>query len=131
MCSSDLLDYMKELAAADPGDAGHQRGLAITYLAIADLLTGLGRNAMALPEYRRAIAISQALSASDPRKGETRIDLAHMYSHYGRTLQAMGRPTAAAAFEKAGFLFSEAAKLDPANANIAKGQAELTGEMRH
>lgn len=123
------LDYIEALSAADPGDTGHQRGLAVTRLAIADLLSRLGRNAAALPEYRRAIAISQALQASDPKKSETWIDLANMYSHLGRTLQAMGQPAAAAAFEKAGVLFNQAAKLDPANATISEGQAALRAQM--
>jgi tetratricopeptide (TPR) repeat protein len=123
------LGYIEALAAADPGDKGHQRSLAVTHLAIADLRSRLGRNAAALPEYRGAIAISQALEAADSKKGETQIDLANMYSHYGRTLQAMGQPAAAAVFEKAGVLFSQAAKLDPANATIAEGQAELRAQM--
>ena len=123
------LGYLEALAAADPGDKGHQRGLAVTRLAIADLLSRLGRNAAALPEYRRAIAISQALEAADSKKGETQIDLANMYSHYGRTLQAMGQPGAAAAFEKARVLFNQASKLDPANATISQGQAELRAEI--
>jgi non-specific serine/threonine protein kinase/serine/threonine-protein kinase len=123
------LGYIEALAAADPGDKGHQRGLAVTRLAIADLLSRLGRNAAALPEYRRAIDISQALEAADSKKGETQLDLANMYSHYGRTLQAMGQPAAAAAFEKAGVLFNQAAKLDPANAAISEGQAELRARM--
>jgi hypothetical protein len=55
--------------------------------------------------------------------------LANMYSHLGRTLQAMGQPAAAAALEKAGVLFKQAAKLDPANATISQGQAELRAEM--
>ena len=120
--------YIEALSAADPGDKGHQRGLAVTRLAIADMLSRLGRNAAALPEYRRAIAISQALDAADPMKSETRIDLANMYSHLGRTLQAMGQPSAAA-LEMAGVLFKQAAKLDPANATISEGQAELRAEM--
>ena len=89
----------------------------------------LGRNAAALPEFRWAIAISQALEAADSKKGETQIDLANMYSHYGRTLQAMGQPAAAAAFEKASVLFNQASKLDPANAAIAEGKAALRVQM--
>lgn len=45
-------------------------------------------------EYRRAIAIIQALETADPQKSDTWIDLANMYSHLGRTLQAMGQPAA-------------------------------------
>jgi tetratricopeptide (TPR) repeat protein/tRNA A-37 threonylcarbamoyl transferase component Bud32 len=123
------LGYIEALAVADPGDKGHQRGLAVTRLGIADLLSRLGRNAAALPEYRGAIAISQALDAADSKKGETQLDLANMYSHYGRTLQAMGQPLAATAFEKARVLFNQAARLDPANAAISEGQAALRAEM--
>jgi len=122
------LDYIEALSAADPGDKGHQRGLAVTRLAIADLLSRMGRNPAALLEYHKAIAISQALEASDHKKSETRIDLANMYSHLGRTLQAMGQP-AAATLEKAGVLFNQAARLDPANASISEGQAALRVQM--
>jgi hypothetical protein len=40
----------------------------------------------------------------------------------------MGQPSAAA-LEMAGVLFKQAAKLDPANATISEGQAELRAEM--
>lgn len=108
------LQYIEKLSNADPGDKGHRRGLAVTYLAIGDALPDRHQ---AAASYTKAIAISQALLAADPNKGETMVDLANMHAHLGIL---MHNPDSLA---KSRALFEEAIRRDPTNARYRREQA--------
>ncbi len=74
------LPITEQLSSKDPADTGYRRGIAITCLALADVLVRQKKPAKAERLYRRAIETSEALYTGDPKHVETTIDLLEMYS---------------------------------------------------
>jgi tetratricopeptide (TPR) repeat protein len=81
----------------------------------------------ALDNYNKAIAISEALLADDPNKGETRGDLANMYSHAGAIYLNSGDLDRAAQFlEKGRGFFEQTPVRDPNDVQMQRDQADLS-----
>jgi tetratricopeptide (TPR) repeat protein len=119
------LPFLEELAAADPGDKGHQRGIAVTYLTLGDILGGLHRTREAQASYRMAIVRSEGLLAADPHKIETTKDLARIYSHSGLLWLRSGKfAETRKALDRARELFDWSATVDPGDAQVAAGRSE-------
>jgi tetratricopeptide (TPR) repeat protein len=122
--------YIDKLSRADPGDKGHRRGLAITYLEMGDVLRQLRQTRQALDNYSKAIAISEALLADDPNKGETRADLANMYTHAGALYLNSGDLARAAHFlDKGRAFFRQSPLRDPDAVQMQRDQAELSARL--
>ena len=63
----DSLAIAERLAKADPGNAGWQRDLSVSYEKVGDVLMDQGNLPEALKAYRDSLAISRA-----PRQGRSR-----------------------------------------------------------
>jgi tetratricopeptide (TPR) repeat protein len=125
------LASIARLSAADPGDKGHRRGLAVTYLALADALAEL-KLGEAVENYEKAIAISQALLAGDPNKPETQDDLANMKTHLATWKAGSGSfAQAEELFSKARVLLEAAVRRDPGNTRTQGDLAEMYARIGH
>ena len=121
------LGLIQWLAEIDPGDRGHRRGVAITWLGLADAQAALGRRAEAERSYTRAIAESEQLLREDPQKLETTIDLGRMYTHLASMYLKDGSAAKArAAGEKGRRLLDTAAAQDPHDALVQRERAEAS-----
>ena len=76
----DGLIIAQRLAASDPGNAGWQRGLAVSYGKIADVAARKGARAEALDGFRRARDIVARLSRESPDNATLQNDL-KFYEH--------------------------------------------------
>ena len=71
------------LAQSDPGNAGWQRDLSVSYNKIGDVLVAQGNLPEALKAYRDGLAIRDRLAQSDPGNAGWQRDLAVSYAKLG------------------------------------------------
>jgi hypothetical protein len=62
----DSLAIAKRLATADPGNAGRQRDLSVSYNKVGGVLVAQGNLSEALQAYRDDLAIAERLAKTDP-----------------------------------------------------------------
>jgi len=122
--------YIDKLSGADPGDKGHRRGLAVTYLAMGDALQELKRNGQALEYYSKAIASAKPVSRRSKQRRNSRRFGEHEYPH-GHVVSQLrrrrqGRPNS---WRKAGSFFEETAQRDRNDAGMERDQAELYARL--
>ena len=92
----------ERLAKADPGNAGWQRDLSVSYEKVGDVLKDQGNLAEALKAYRDSLAIAERLAKADPGNADWQRDLSVSYDKVGDVLVAQGdsrraaKPTATA-----------------------------------
>ena len=111
------LAIAERLAAADPGNAGWQRDLAVSHNKVGDVLLAQGDAAGALAAYRASLAIAERLAAADPANADWQRDLAVSHSKVGDVLLAQGDLAGALAAYRASLAIAERlAAADPANA---------------
>ncbi|HKU25045.1 MAG TPA: protein kinase [Candidatus Sulfotelmatobacter sp.] len=102
------LDYLDSLSQEVKGDAALQRELAAAYQRIGDVQgqprqANLGDPAGAEASYRKALAIREALAASDPRNIEIRRELVPSYGKLSDLLRSMGDLRGAMAYSSKEF----------------------------
>jgi tetratricopeptide (TPR) repeat protein len=90
------------LAKADPGNAGWQRDLSVSFDKVGNVLEAQGNLPEALKSYRDSLAIRDRLAKSDPGNARWQRDLATSHERLGDIyLQQKKREEARQAFEQA------------------------------
>jgi tetratricopeptide (TPR) repeat protein len=92
---SDYKDAMAEvdgLAKSDPGNAGWQRDLSVSYDRVGDVLVAQGNLPEALKSYRDGLAIRDRLAKSDPGNAQWQRDLSVSYAKLAVVFQKTGAP---------------------------------------
>ena len=75
----DSLAIAERLAKADPGNAGWQRDLSVSYNKVGDVLKDQGNLPEALNAYRDSLAIAERLAKADPGNAQWQVDVAFAY----------------------------------------------------
>ena len=105
------------LAKSDPGNAGWQRDLSVSYDKVGDVQVAQGNLPAALTSYQAGLAIMDRLAKSDPGNAGWQDDLSVSYEHVGDVQVAMGNLPAALISYQASFAIRDnLAKSDPGNA---------------
>ena len=105
------------LAKSDPGNAGWQRDLSVSYEKVGDVQMAQGDLAGALKSYRDSLAIAERLAKSDPGNAGWQRDLSVSYNKVGDVQVAQGDLAGALQSYRAGLAIGERlAKSDPGNA---------------
>ena len=105
------------LAKADPGNAGWQRDLSVSYDKIGDVLVAQGNLPEALKSFRDGLAIADRLAKADPGNAGWQRDLSVSYDKIGDVLVAQGNlPEALKSFRDGLAIADRLAKADPGNA---------------
>ncbi|HRD65405.1 MAG TPA: tetratricopeptide repeat protein, partial [Candidatus Competibacter sp.] len=113
----DSLAIADRLAQADPGNAGWQRDLSVSYDRIGDVLVAQGSLPEALKAYRDSLAIADRLAQADPGNAGWQHDLSVSYEKIGDVLVAQGNLPAALKTYRDGLAIRERlAQADPGNA---------------
>ena len=84
------LSIRERLAKQDPGNAGWQRNLSISYETLGDVLRDQGDWAGALNSYRDSLAIMEQLTKQDPSNASWQSDLSNSYKRVGDVLRDQG-----------------------------------------
>ena len=87
---SSGLAIADRLAKADPGNAGWQRDLSVSYSKIGEVLVAQGNLPEALKTYRDSLAIADRLAKADPGNAGWQRDLSVSYAKVGDVLVAQG-----------------------------------------
>ncbi len=82
----DSLAIGERLAKADPGNAGWQRDLSVSYDKVGDVLVAQGNLPEALKAYRDSLAIRERLAKADPGNAGWQRDLSVSYNKVGDVL---------------------------------------------
>ena len=105
----DSLAIAERLAHADPGNAGWQRDLSVSYNKVGDVQAAQADLAGALASYRDGLAIRERLAQSDPSNAGWQRDLSVSYEKVGDVQVAQGdlagalSPTATASPSESGW----------------------------
>ena len=83
-------DIISRLAQSDPGNAGWQRDLSVSYEKVGDAGAAQGDLADALKSYRDSLAIRERLAQSDPGNAGWQHDLSVSYDKVGEVQTAQG-----------------------------------------
>jgi eukaryotic-like serine/threonine-protein kinase len=136
---------MADLLAGNPGNAGWQRDLSVSYIKVGDVQQAQGDLAAALKSYRDSLAISERLAQSDPSNAGWQRDLSVAYDNVGDVQQAQGDLAAALKSYQADLAISERlAQSDPGNAgwqsdlsvsyekvgDVQRAQGDLAGALK-
>jgi len=113
----DSLAIAERLAKADPGHAGWQHDLSLSYENIGDVLEAQGNLPDALTSYRDSLAIAERLANDDPGDAQRQRDLSLSYDNVGDVLEAQGNsPDALKAYRDGLGIRERLAGVDPSNA---------------
>jgi tetratricopeptide (TPR) repeat protein len=108
---------IKELAAADPGNAGWQRDLSVSWERIGDVRVAQGDLAGALDAYAACHAIAEKLAAADPGNAGWQRDLSVSWNRIGDVRVAQGDLAGALdAYTARHAIAEKLAAADPGNA---------------
>jgi tetratricopeptide (TPR) repeat protein len=109
---------MDRLATSDPGNAGWQRDLSMSYNSVGDVQVARGDLKAALKSYSDSLAIISRLATSDPGNAGWQRDLSVSYNKVGEVQEAQGDLTAALKSELDSLAIAERlATSDPGNAH--------------
>ena len=107
----------EQLLRTDPGNAGWQRGLSVSYDRIGDVLVAQGNLPEALKSFRDGLAIRDRLARADPGNAGWQRDLSVSYEKVGDVLVAQGNlPEALKSFRDGLAIAERLAHADPGNA---------------
>jgi tetratricopeptide (TPR) repeat protein len=120
----------ERIAKADPGNAGWQRDLSVSYVKIGDVLVAQGNLPEALKSFRASHDIFDRLAQADPGNAGWQRDLSVSYERIGDVLVAQGNlPEALKSFRDELAIRDRLAKADPGNAgwqsDLAVSHAKL------
>ncbi|MFZ1108439.1 MAG: TIR domain-containing protein [Rhodomicrobium sp.] len=106
-----------DVARSQPGNAGWQRDLSVSYIKVGDVLAAQGNLPEALKSFRDSLAIGDRLAKADPGNAEWQRDLSVSYDKVGDVLVAQGNlPEALKSFRDSLAIAGRLAKSDPGNA---------------
>ena len=110
-------DVMLGLAKQDPGNAGWQRDLSISYEKVGDVQSAQGDLASALKSYRDELAITEKLAKQDPSNAGWQRTLSISYEKVGDVQSAQGDLASALKSYRDSLAIAEKlAKQNPSNA---------------
>ena len=113
----DGLAIDDRLAKADPGNAGWQRNLGVSYERVGFVLVAQGNLPEALKSFREVLVIRDRLAKADPGNAGRQRALSVSYIKVGEVLVAQGNlPEALKFFRDARAIADRLAKADPGNA---------------
>jgi len=113
----DSLAIADRLAQADPGNAGWQRDLSVSYNKIGAVLVAQGNLLEALKSYRDSLAIADRLAQADLGNAGWQYDLGISNERIGDVLMAQGDLAGALkSYQAKQTIISRLAKADPGNA---------------
>ena len=75
-CSASFIDASGSPMGSDPGHAGWQRDLSVSYIKVGNVQVAQGDQSGALKSYRDSLAIRERLARSDPGNASWQRDLA-------------------------------------------------------
>ena len=105
------------LAKSDPGNAGWQRDLSVSYEKVGDVQVAQGNLGAALTSFQASLTIRERLAKSDPGNAGWQRDLSVSYNKVGDVQVAQGNLGAALTSYQASLTIRERlAKSDPGNA---------------
>jgi tetratricopeptide (TPR) repeat protein len=107
----------EQLLRTDPGNAGWQRGLSVSYDRVGDVLVAQGNLPEALKSFRDGLAIRERLARADPGNAGWQRGLSVSYDRIGDVLEAQGNlPEALKSFRDGLAIRDRLARADPGNA---------------
>ena len=113
----DSLAISDRLAKSDPGNAGWQRDLSVSYEKVGNVLVAQGDLGGALTSYRDSLAIRDRLAKSDPGNAGWQRDLSVSFNKVGDVLVAQGDLGGAlTSYRDSLAIRDRLAKSDPGNA---------------
>jgi len=122
------------LVKSNPGDAGWQRALSVSYNKVGDVQVAQGDLAGALKSYRDSLAIRDRLAKSDPGNAGWQRDLSVVYENVGDVQLAQGDFAGAlTSYRDSLAIFDRLAKSDPGNAGWQRNLSvsdERVGEVQ-
>ena len=86
------MESREKLAKQDPGNAGWQRDLSVSYDRVGDVQRAQGDLAGALKSYRDSLGIREKLAKQDPGNAGWQRDLSVSYDKVGDVRARSGRP---------------------------------------
>jgi tetratricopeptide (TPR) repeat protein len=105
---------MEALLAADPGNPGRQRDLAVSINNVGDAKVAVGQLDQALDAFRQVLAIVEKLAAADPGNIELQRDLTIGLTRIGAILAVTGkRAEALVSFRRAAVILEGLAAREP------------------
>ena len=105
------------LAKADPGNAGWQRDLSVSYDRVGDVLVAQGNLPEALKSYRDGLAIRDRLAKSDPGNAGWQRDLSVSYAKVAVVFRSTGENAdALTALRQGQAIMARMTQLSPDNA---------------
>jgi tetratricopeptide (TPR) repeat protein len=108
---------MRNLAAADPGNAGWQRDLSVSLEKVGDVRFAAGDRAGALAVYEESLAIRRKLAVADPGNSDWQRDVAVGLNKVADVQFAVGnRAGALSAYDESVAIRRKLATADPGNA---------------
>jgi tetratricopeptide (TPR) repeat protein len=111
------LAIAERLAKSDPGNAGWQRDLSVSYNKIGDAQMVQGNRSAALTSYEANLAIAERLAKSDPGNAGWQRDLSVSHNKIGDVQMVQGNLPAALVSYQAGLAIAERlTQSDPGNA---------------
>ncbi len=111
------LEIREQMVRQDPGNAGWQYDLSISYSKLGDVQSTQGDLAGALASYRQALGIHQRLARQDPGNAAWQHDLSYSYNNLGEVQRAQGDLAGAlASYRQAMEIRKRLARQDPGNA---------------
>ena len=109
----------EQLLRTDPGNAGWQRSLSVSYERIGEVLGAQGNLPEALKSFRDGLAIRDRLARADPGNADWQRDLSVSYEKVGDVLEAQGNlPEALKSFRDGLAIRDRLARADPGNAGL-------------
>jgi tetratricopeptide (TPR) repeat protein len=123
-------DLLGQLAKSDPGNAGWQRDLSVSFDKVGDVLVAQGNLPDALKAYRDSLAIRDRLAKSDPGNAGWQRDLSVSFNKVGDVLVAQGNlPDALKAYRDSLAIADRLAKSDPGNAGWQRDLSVSYGKV--
>ena len=95
LLSATCLAIMDRLAKADPGNAGWQRDLSMSYNKVGDVLVAQGKLPEALKSFRASHEIFDRLAKADPGNAGTQRDLSQSHAHLAFAYRKAAQPAQA------------------------------------
>ncbi len=112
----------EQMLRTDPGNAGWQRSLSVSYEKAGDVLMAQGNLPEALKSLRDGLAISDRLARADPDNAGWQRDLSVSHDRVGDVLVAQGNlPEALKSFRDGLTIRDRLARADPGNAGWQRG----------
>jgi len=128
---AEAISLMRNLVAADPGDSGHKRWLALTHLSLGTIYGKEFDPRAALAEYEKAVTITAALEVADHASAEARADLGISYVALADALIRIHEGDDARSYlRRARPLLASCLRSDPENLRVSRAMQKMSELMK-